>query len=552
MSETFDYVVVGSGAGAFCAALVMRQAGKSVLVLEKAEQVGGTTATSGGVMWIPNNRYMKADGIPDSREDAINYMNTVIGNHEDAPGATAIRRETYVDKAPETLEFLISQGLRFRRIPSWPDYVDAPGQSEAGRTVISELFDLKELGEWKGKIRKGFIPIPAYIEEAMELAYVTKRWSSTKALFSILGRTVFSLLQGKRLVTAGQALQAQTLHAALTAGTDVRVNSGVKELIVEGGRVTGVVANIEGKETRITAKLGVLINAGGFAKNQSMLDKYIPGVKTEWSGATAEDTGDMIEAGIGAGAAVAQMDQRVGYPVTLPPGKSGSPTLVQSEMAKPHCIMVDHSGKRFVSEANSYASLSKAIWEHNRSAPVMYSWLVIDSQYAERYSMAGARGNKKLEAWREAGFAKQGETLTELAQACNIDAAQLQTTVDNFNRFVRNNKDEEFGRGSHVYHNWLGDALATPSQTLGSIEKGPFYAIPVYPGDVSTFGGLVTDHHARVLKEDGSAIPGLFATGVSTASVMGKGCTGAGASIGPAITWGYVAAQSALEESTNS
>ncbi len=545
MNESFDFVVVGSGAGSMCAALVLRQAGKSVLVVEKADQVGGTTATSGGVMWIPNNRYMKADGIADSREQALAYMNAAVGDTTNAPGATPLRQETYIDKAPEMLDFLAEQGLQFRRIPVWPDYVDAPGQQEVGRTVISELFDLKRLGDWKSKMRAGFVPIPAYLEEAMELPYVFKRSSSTKALFRILGRTIFTLLQGKRLATAGQALQAQMLHAALSAGTEVRINTAVNDLIVEDGRVTGVVTEKNGQEWRIGAKHGVLINAGGFAKNQAMLDKYIPGVKTEWSGAIAEDTGDLIEAGARIGAALAQMDQRVGYPVTLTPKKPNYPTFLQSEMAKPHSITVDYSGERFMGEANSYAKLSKTIWEHNKTAPAMQSWLIVDSQYTGRYSVAGARG-KTLGAWVQSGFAKQGQTLTELAQACNIDAAKLEATVTRFNSDVAKNHDEQFGRGSHVYHNWLGDALAEPSHTLGTLEKGPFYAIPVYPGDVSTFGGLVTDHHARVLREDGSVIDGLYATGTSTASVMGKGCTGAGASIGPAITWGYVAAQHAV------
>ncbi len=545
MSETFDFVAVGSGPGALCAALALRAAGKSVLVLEKAELVGGTTATSGGVMWIPNNRYMKAAGVADSREQALSYMNAVVGDSSDTPGATQQRQETYVDKAPEMLEFLISQGLQFRRIPNWPDYVDAPGQQEGGRTVISELFDLKKLGPWKAKLRKGFIPIPAYIEEAMELPYVFKRKQSTQALWKILGRTFGSMLKGQRLATAGQALAAQLLHAALEAGAQVRVNCGVKELIVEDGRVTGVVADCDGKETRINASGGVLINAGGFAKNQSMLDQYIPGTRAEWSGTIAEDTGDLILAGQRIGAALAQMDQRVGYPAVLTPAKPDYPTFMQGDMAKPHSITVDHEGKRFMCEAASYATLSKGIWEHHRNAPAMQAWMVVDSQYASRYSIAGGRG-KKLQAWVEAGFIKKGENLSELAAACNIDGANLEATVARFNGFVANNRDEDFGRGSHVYQNWLGDALAEKSTTLGSLSQGPFYAVPVYPGDVSTYGGLVTDSDARVLRDDGSVIEGLYATGVSTASVMGKGCTGAGASIGPSVTWGYVAAQHVL------
>ena len=541
MSETFDFVIVGSGPGALCAALVMREAGNSVLILEKAAQVGGTTAVSGGVMWIPNNRYLKEAGITDSREQALTYLKAVVGDTSNAPGASVLRQQTYIDKAPEALEFLISKGLQFRRIPNWPDYVNTEGQVPEGRTVISELFDLKQLGEWKPKLRKGFIPIPAYIEEAMELPYAFKRKQSTQALWTILSRTICSILKGKRLATAGQALQGQLLHAALQAGVEIRVNNGVKELIVDDGRVSGVVTE---QGSKVSATSGVLINAGGFAKNQAMLDQYIPGIKAEWSAVPAEDTGDLIQAGERIGAALAQMDQRVGYPATLTPAKPDTPNLIQDQMARPHTITVDHNGQRFMSEADCYAKLSKAIWEQHQSAPAMNAWMVVDSQYLKRYSLAGGKG-KKLQTWVESGYAKTGATLTELAKACNIDAANLEATVQRYNGFVANNNDQDFGRGSHVYHNWLGDALAEPSPTLGTLAEGPYYAIPVYPGDVSTYGGLVTDEHARVLREDGSAINGLYATGVSTASVMGNGCPGAGASIGPSLTWGYVAAKHA-------
>ncbi|WP_317929600.1 FAD-dependent oxidoreductase [Halioxenophilus sp. WMMB6] len=546
MSETYDFIVVGSGAGSLCAALLMRDAGKSVLVLEKTDLVGGTTAVSGGVMWIPNNRYMKADGIADSPEQAMAYLNA-IHSDDDGPGATQERRQAYVEEAPQMLEYLIGKGLTFRRVPTWPDYYPAEGESEAGRTVVSELFNLKELGEWQAKTRPGFLPLPAYLEEAMELPNMKRSWKSFKTLLKIIGRTLGTRLTGKHYATAGQALQGQLLLAATKAGVEIRTGAPVEQLVVDQGRVVGVVCDQTGAKQTLTAKLGVLLNAGGFAKNQRMLDQYVTGAKAEWSGVIESDTGDMIMEGMRIGASVAQMEERIGYPVTVLPNKPNTPTFMQGDLAKPHAILVDQSAQRYMKEAASYMQLSKGQLQHAKGAAAIPSWMIFDSQYITTYWLAGTTpGTKKPKEWSEAGFLKQGQTLAELAAACGLDASALTATVERFNGFVAQGKDEDFGRGDHIYDNWLGDNLAQGSHTLGAIEQAPFYAVPIYPGDVSTYGGLVTDVRARVLREDGSVIDGLYATGVTTASVMGGKAPGAGASIGPSITWGYIAAKHAL------
>lgn len=548
MAEQFDFVIVGSGGGSMCAALVLRAAGKSVLVLEKTDLVGGTTAISGGVMWIPANRYMREAGIADDAEAATAYLDAVVGDADDAPGATPARRRAYIEQAPRMVDYLVQQGIALRRVPSWPDYCAAPGESEAGRTVVSELFDLNELGEWKGRLRPGFLPLPAYLEEAMQLPDMKRTWAAKKILLRVIGRTIGSRLRGKHLSSAGQALQGQMLHAALKAGAEVRTAAPVTDLVREGNRVTGVVVSAGGGEQRIGARLGVLINAGGFARNQAMLDQYIPGTSTAWTKTAPGDTGEMIQAAASHGAALAQMDQRVGNPMALPPDAANAePAVVQGDLAKPHSIVVDQTAQRYMREANSYVEICKAMLARNAVAPATPSWLIFDSRFLATYPLAGnMRGAKKPDLWYEQGFLKKGESLAELASACALDAAQLEATVARFNALVAGGRDEDFGRGDHVYDNWLGDALHEPSHTLGSIEEGPFYAIQVFPGDVSTFGGLVTDEHARVLDEQGAVIEGLYATGTSTASVMGTGCPGAGASIGPSFTWGFVAANHAV------
>lgn len=547
MNETFDFVIVGSGGGSMCAALVLRQAGKSVLVLEKTDLVGGTTAISGGVMWIPDNRFMKQAGVADSRERAITYLDCVVGDHDNIPGARRQRRLAYVDAAPAMIDFLVSEGIRLRRLPSWPDYYNAPGESVPGRTVVSELFDCNQLGEWKDRLRPGFLAVPANLDEAMQLPYMKRSWASKKTLARVVGRTLVSRLSGKHLVAAGQALQGQMLHRALQRGAEIRINAGVNQLLLENGRITGVVIDKGGVDWRIGARLGVLINAGGFSRNQRMLDKYIPGTSTAWTTTAPGDTGEMIEDAVRIGAAIAQMDARVGNPMALPPGETpAKPVVVQGDMAKPHSIVVDQRGERYMRESSSYMQIGQAMLERHVLTPAIPSWLVLDSQYLEKYMLAGTMpGMKKPKLWSETGFLRSGDTLAALAAACDMDAAQLQATVERFNGFARKGRDDDFQRGDHIYSRWLGDTLDETSPTLGTIDKAPFFALQVYPGDVSTFGGIVTDEHARALREDGSVIPGLYATGTSTASVMGYIAPGAGGSIGPSFTWGYVAAKHA-------
>lgn len=549
MDENFDFVIVGSGGGSMCAALVMRAAGKSVLILEKTDLVGGTTAKSGGVMWIPNNRFLADEGIADSPDQAMTYLDNVVGDHDDTPGATRVRRQAYVEQAPRMVDFLVERGVHLRRVPSWPDYCSAPGECVPGRTVVSELFDINRLGEWKEKLRPGFLPVPAYLEEAMQLPDMKRSWASRRTLARIIGRTLLSRLRGRHLATAGQALQGQMLHAALQAGVDIRTDATVRELIVEGDRVAGVLIDDNGSDRRIGAHSGVLLNAGGFSRNQQMRDQYIPGTSAEWTLTAPGDTGEVIQAAVSVGAAIAQMEERVGNPLAFPPGKTpAEPVVVHGDLAKPHSIVVDQSGERYMREANSYVVVSRAILERNREVPSIPSWLIMDSRFLATYPLAGdMRGTKKPQAWYDQHFLRRGDTLAELAAACDIDAGRLAASVGRFNELVRKGRDEDFQRGDHAYDQWLGDALHEPSPTLGTIEQGPFYAIPVFPGDVSTFGGVVTDEHARVLREDGSAIPGLYATGTCTASVMGRGCPGAGASIGPSFTWGFVAANHAVE-----
>lgn len=546
MDEVFDFVVVGSGGGSMCAALAMRNAGKSVLILEKTDLIGGTTARAGGVMWIPNNRFMAPAGVEDSFEKASTYLDAVVGDHNDTPGATRERRQTYLREAPAMVDFLVDEGIKLCRNPYWPDYYDdRPGGSKPGRTVSAELFDLNELGDWAKKLRTSYHQVPSPHREALYLPLMKVSWRSKYFLFKAGIRGAVAKLAGKRLVTAGAALQGRMLQAALRKNVEFRTDAPVKELILENGAVVGVVATMDGQDRRLGARLGVLLNAGGFAHNQEMRDKYIPHTSTKWSAAAPGDTGDLHLELMRIGAWMAQMSARVGMQATLPPGAE-LPALIQMDMSKPHTFVVDQSGERYQNEAGSYSEFSAGQLAHHERSPAIPSWMIMDSQFLRRYMLAGTLpGAIKPQSWLDQGYLQKAETIEALAAACGIDPKRLKATTERFNGFARKNRDEDFHRGDRAYDRWLGDYTHKVSAAMGAVEEAPFYAIPVYPGDVGTYGGVVTDADARVLREDGSVIAGLYATGTTTASVMGHKYPGAGSSIGPSFTWGFVAAKHA-------
>jgi 3-oxosteroid 1-dehydrogenase len=547
VDESCDFVVIGSGGGSMAAALLMRSLGKSVVILEKTDVVGGTTARSGGVMWIPNNRFMKAAGVEDSVEQADAYLDALVGDDPTALGATIVRRRTYVRQATEMLEFLIRQGLKFRRIPTWPDYYDdLPGGSAAGRTVVAQLFDVNKLGPWKAKLRPTFVPVPINIDEAQQLPWVKKSSKARFAVMRVAVRVAICKLLGKTVKSAGNALQGQMLHAALKAGVEFHTDAPVSRIRVENDRAVGVVVTIDGVERSIGAKLGVLINAGGFAHNQAMRDRFMPGTKAERTSVASGDTGEMIEEAMRLGAATAQMDAAISAPIVTPPGPVRDiKAIIQGEATKPHAIVVDQSGQRYMNEAGSYVDFCLGMLERDKATPAIPSWLILDSQFVNSYALLNTNGSNKPQAWFDSGFVKKADTLDALSTACGMDATVLKASIERFNGFARAGKDDDFNRGGNTYQQWQGDPFHAPSRSLGTLEQGPFYALQVYPGDVGTYGGLVTDEHARVLKADGVPIAGLYATGTSTASALGRREPAAGGSVGPSFVWGYVAAKHA-------
>ncbi len=545
--ETFDWVVVGSGAGAMSSSLLMREAGKSVVVLEKSKFAGGTTAKSGGVIWLPDNPFMEPG--EDSAEKGFEYLDSLVGDGPDKPGTSPEKRRAYVTEGRKMIEFLVKKGVKLARGSKfWPDYYDEyPGGCKTSRTVIALPFNTAELGEWEPKLRPGFLPVPALLDEGMKLPFLSG--GKKLGFYAKVGsKIMWGKLTGKRWTTAGAALQGRMLQQVLKAGVDLRLETPVDELVVEDGKVTGVVTQKDGKPWRIGARLGVLVNAGGFARNQEMRDKYMPGTRAEWSMTNESDTGDMHRAMEKIGGVLAQMDQMVGFQMTRAPGWDSDYVApgMQAVTAKPHAILVDQSGVRYQNEGGSYEEFCEGMVVRNRTVPAIPSWGVFDRQYLELYPLAGAGQGKVPQKWAESGWLKQADTLEELAGLIGVDPATLKATVERWNAMVDKGVDEDFHRGERKYDQWLGDPRREERfRTLGKIEKAPFYAVDCVPGDVSTYGGVITDVHSRVLTAEGKPIEGLYACGVSTASPMGKVYPGAGASVGPSMTFGWIAAKHA-------
>ena len=354
----------------------------------------------------------------------MTYLDAVTDDGSDAPGTSREKRLAYVNEAPKMLDFIIGKGVELERSAAfWPDYYDdLPGGCKTSRCVNAKWFNLKELGPWEKKVRPGFSPFPARLEDGMKFAFKAKSAQLRKAYRNTVIRTIIGKLTFKNYTMAGAALQGRMLKATLEhKAADVRVNTAVKELIVEQGKVVGVVAESGGQSRRIGARLGVLVNAGGFAQNQAMRDKYMPGTKAAWSNTPEGDTGDMHVELERIGGVLAQMDQMVGYQTSVSPTfetdyvKPGG----QSLTARPGAILVDQSGQRYLNEGGSYELYCQKMVERNRTVPAIPSWAVFDQAYAEQYEVAGKMvgGAIKPKGFLESGYLKMADTVEETGGA---------------------------------------------------------------------------------------------------------------------------------------
>ena len=536
--HTTKVVVVGSGAAGLTAAIAARDAGCEVIVLESMDKVGGSTAKSGGGFWIPNNPYMQACGVNDSYEAALTYMHEVIP--EKGPASSKKKRETYLKNGPEMLKWLEGLGFKAVYARGYPDYYpERSGGCAEGRCVESDLFDPRLLGkQWKDKVQS--MPVPMFAVEACKLPLFLRTWSGFRATMDIiLKRTILWRLMGKQRVSMGGALICQLLKIALDRSVSVWIKTPLVGLIKKDDAVVGVTAKRDGKEIRIRATHGVILAAGGFEHNDAMRQQYQQHpISTEWTVGAPGNKGDGIRAGIDVGAAVDMMDEAWWMPTLML--KSGPfPSIFERSM--PYSMIVDSSGQRFMNESGSYVDCGHQQYQRNKVVPAIPAYLILDSRHRNNY-IIGMDMMPRItpkSAYKNGIITKAG-SLPELARKMDIDEAGLVATAKRFSQFAKNGRDEDFGRGDSAYDRYYSDPRVKPNPNLGPIEKPPFYALKIWPGDLGTMGGLLTDEHARVLRKDGSVIRGLYAAGNNTAAVMGRTYPGPGSTIGPAMVFGMI------------
>jgi len=538
--ETFDLIVVGSGGGSVPAALVMAEAGRRAVILEKQALIGGSSAYSGGMLWIPNNHYMAAAGFQDSAEKAREYLDAVIG--ETTRVSTPERRDAYVRYAPEMIRWLSDRGLKYR-FADLPDYYDEmPGGMAHGRSLVPRVFDVNKLGDWE-PLLGGHPMTQSYPTEGAESQEIFRGGLRGNLVKLKVGwRILQNKLLGRKIRGFGNALMGQLFFLAKRAGIPIWTETEVKDLIVEDGRVVGVIAERDGQTIRLRAELGVLLNAGGFARNQAMREQYQPKpASTDWTQMSPGDTGDMIQKAAALGAGIDLMDEAFWFPCSFMPDGTMVAMHAVYDLGKPGTIVVAADGRRFVNEAISHMEVGRQMY----AAGAIPAWAIFDETRRSNYPFGVPLGGEGVEKLVASGYLRRAATLEDLAQQCGIDARGLGETVARVNGFAQTGIDLDFHRGESAYQRSGGDPRVSPNPTLGSIARGPFYAVALYPADVGTCGGLLTDEHGRVLKEDGLPIPGLYASGTTAATLMGRTYPGGGVSVPPAMTFGYLAARHA-------
>ena len=535
-----DVVVVGTGAAAFATAVTAADAGLSVVMLESTDRWGGSSAMSGGGLWLPNNPLMQREGAGDSREEALEYLEQTVG--DEGPATSRERKEAFVDNVAGFVTLVEGHGMRFARGAAYPDYYPELPGGKIGRPVEVVPFDRKKLGDWWASSRgQDGVPAPAMTDDFWLLQ---RAWSTPGGMIrgaQVVGRVLGMLVRGQHRVGMGAALMCSFMDIALRLGVEVRLNAPVVELVEADGRVTGVVVEADGRRETVTAAKGVVLASGGFDHNDAMRQEH-HGIDGNASSGSRGNLGVPTMAAASIGAALSLMDDAWWGGSVPPTGPDGSPAFLVSERSVPHAIIVDAAGDRFANESESYVDLGHHMREHAEQVPGRY-WMITDARHALKYMRNYALDPRATKARTAAGIRHISGDLAGLAVQLGMDPGRLRATVDRFNGFARTGIDHDFGRGNSAYDRYYSDPLVRPNPNLGTIEKGPFQAIEIVAGDLGTKGGVVTDALARALRADGSVIEGLYAAGNCSASVMGRTYPGPGSTLGPACVFGYIAAR---------
>ncbi|MBI4519000.1 MAG: FAD-binding protein [Deltaproteobacteria bacterium] len=555
--QTVDLLIVGSGAGAMTAALTAYDRGAAPLLIEKSDRYGGNSAMSGGGLWVPCNPLMDSVGIKDSSADAWAYLKATVGE-----AVAEDRLRAYLEQAPQLVKYLTEHSrVKFVALPEYADYYPhAPGWRPGGRCIEPTNFDARLLGDEFLNLREQnpqMLIMNRIFMTVLEARTLLTRAAGWIALtMKLMGGYWLDLpwrfkSKRDRNLAMGNALVGMLRRSLMDRGIPLWLQTAARELVVENGRVVGVVADKNGRRIRIRADKGVVLAAGGFEHHQAMREKYLPNpTRTEWSCGNHANTGDAINLGLAVGAALDLMDDAWWGPVTLVPGESHARILV-IEKSLPGSIMVNKRGERFVNEAAPYIDVVNAMYKSNTpDTPCVPAYVVFDATFRKKYPYGPILQASQQPDWALPkplkGYLKKADTLEGLAAQLDLDPAGLRATITKFNQYARSGTDLDFHRGETVFDRYYGDEKVKPNACLAAIATPPFYGIAAYPGELGTKGGLKADARARVLTEAGQPIPGLYAVGNCSAATMGHSYPGAGATIGPAMTFGYIAARDAV------
>jgi succinate dehydrogenase/fumarate reductase flavoprotein subunit len=553
MSETttFDVIVLGSGAAGMAAALTASVEGCRVLLIERSDRIGGSTAISGGAVWAPLNAQSAAAGHPDTVDKVWTYLQNTVGD-----AAPEAMQRAYINAGPGMVEWMHRHTqLRLVARTFSPDYYpDRDGAAMGGRSLDPAEFDGRLLGRHFSQLRD---PLPEFMvlggmmvsmTDAKHLLAVTKSFASWKHGMKLVLRYASDRLRGYHRGTRlllGNALAARLFRSVLDRGIEYRLSTQVTELLREQGRVCGVTL-ADGGTLRATR--GVVVATGGFPWSESLRSELYPQPTGPWSMSPQGNRGEGIALSRQAGAAMGtgHSDAAFWAPVSLLQRPDGStvryPHLVW-DRAKPGLMAVNGAGQRFVNESTSYHEFVRGMYRsHATGVPTFPAFLVADADFVERWGLGLALpGGRPREHLVQAGYLVKAASLAELAAALKIDATNLQAAAEQFNRAAEQGVDSAFGKGSTAYNRYLGDADHQPNPCLGPLRRAPFYAVRVYAGDIGTACGIATDEHARALDAQGQPIDGLYVVGNDMQSVMGGQYPAPGITLGPALTFGWLA-----------
>jgi succinate dehydrogenase/fumarate reductase flavoprotein subunit len=558
-----DVVVVGTGAGGMAAAITARKKGLDVLILEKEALYGGTTARSGGVLWVPNNPISTCKPEADSLDAARTYLQHECGAFYDSD-----RVEAFLANGPRMVDFFQKEtSVQLIPLPDYPDYhAESPGGRTAGRSIMAAPLDGRVLGGHIKQLRPPLREITfvgMMFNSSAEIGHffnVTRSFASAMYVAKRLVTHAFEMMvHGRPMrLTNGNALAARLAKTAFDLGIPMWLESPAMGLLCKGDHVNGlVVSRKDGTTTRVGARLGVVLAAGGFPQDKARrkeLFPHAPSGAEHLSPAPMGNIGDGLRLAESVGGQVVRDLPNAGawIPVSRVRRANGEtgvfPHLI--DRYKPGVIAVNRKGMRFTNESDSYHDMGVAMQTFCADGPEVAAWLIADHRTIRRYGLGFAKPFPlPLLGHLRSGYLLRGKTLPELARQAGIDGNQLQKTVDEFNEGAAQGKDLQFRRGWRAYNRFLGDKTHQPNPCVAPVATGPFYAVKVVMGDLGTFAGVKTDAFARVLNETGLPIKGLFAAGNDNASVMGGGYPGGGITLGPAMTFGFVAAEFLAAES---